>query len=146
MAGDDIIETSEELFDDWFQTGRSGGWLLLQHDSRVINEPEDLIRDIVDDVNTYTEDISDEDIELWKKMNSTKGNRILQRLGQSQEFEDIEEAELYAKDALKDLEYEVDYLKKLKSKLEEVDSRIDNFWRDAQKYFSEYAREELSED
>jgi hypothetical protein len=67
-------------------------------------------------------------------------------LGQSQEFEDIEEAELYAKDALKDLEYEVGYLKKLKSKLEEVDSRIDIFWRDAQKYFSEYAREELSED
>ena len=67
-------------------------------------------------------------------------------MGQSQEFEDIEEAELYAKDALKDLGYEVDYLKKLKSKLEAVDSRIDNFWRDAQKYFSEYAREELSED
>ena len=146
MAGDDIIETSEELFDAWFQTGRSGGWLLLQHDSRVINEPEDLIRDIVDDVNTYTEDISDEDIELWKKLNSTKGNRILQRLGQSQEFEDIEEAELYVKDALEALEYEVDYLKKLKSKLEAVDSRIDNFWRDAQKYFSEYAKGELSED
>ena len=143
MAGDDIIETSEELFDDWFQTGRSGGWLLLQHDSRVINEPEDLIRDIVDDVNTYTEDISDEDVELWKKLRSSKGNRILQRLGQDQEFEDIEEAELYVKDAIENLEYELNYLKKLKEKLEAVDSRIDRFWENSLKYFKEYAEEEL---
>lgn len=146
MAGNDIVGTSEELFDDWYQTGRSGGWLLLQHDSRVINEPEDLIRDIVDDVNTYTEDISDEDIDLWKSLNSNKGYRLLKRYGQAHEFEDIEEAELYVKDALVALEYEVNYLKKLKNKLESVDSRIDNFWRDAQKYFSEYAREQLSED
>ena len=122
---------------------RSGGWLLLQHDSRVINEPEDLIRDIVDDVNTYTEDISDEDVELWKKLRSSKGNRILQRLGQDQEFEDIEEAELYVKDAIENLEYELNYLKKLKGKLEAVDSRIDRFWKDSLKYFKEYAEEEL---
>ena len=136
MTGEDIIENSG-IFEDYYQAGRSGGWLLLTLDeNRVYIDPEDVIFDIVSYLNEYTEDIEPEKYDLWKEIKDEPGFGILQRGGatdlDSQEFESAEEASVTV---ISDLEKELTELKDAEEELSAINDSIERFWKDAQKNF-----------
>lgn len=141
IYADDIIEM-EDYFTDWYQEGRSGGWLVLKHSSYVIDNPEDLIKEKIDSLNNLSYGIEDSEIEEWKefKEKSGAGLRLLQRLDLDEGFEDIKEVEEESnnvKDELKEILKQIDGLEKY---LSEVQKRIENFQENSQENFEEHLK------
>jgi hypothetical protein len=141
--GDDIIENdTDEFFEDWYQAGRSGGWLLLEHDSGAIGDVDGLISELLDVLIYHERGLeNEEEIELWDTLRKNKGHRLLQRSGSAHKFEDIEDAEEEAKSTIENLKYEIGRLEKLGNKLSDISKRIDKFWKNSPDYFREFMKE-----
>ena len=147
MAGDDIIENSED-FDDWFTTGRSGGWLLLKHKSNLISDPESVIEDNLTYLNDLTDEITEEEYQEWKKFyedddETKRGSNLLKAFNiEVGDFENVKYAEEESKTAIASLEENLKELEKLENSLDKVQKRIDTFWEDAEVNFEEYVENE----
>ena len=147
MEGDDIIENSED-FDDWFTTGRSGGWLLLKHKSNLISDPESVIEDNLTYLNDLTDEIDEEEYQEWKKFyedddETKRGSNLLKAFNiEVGDFENVKYAEEESKTAIASLEENLTELKKLENSLDKVQERIDSFWEDSEVNFEEYVENE----
>jgi hypothetical protein len=147
MSGDDIIENSEN-FDDWFTTGRSGGWLILKHKSNLITDPESVIEDNLSYLNDLTDEIDEEEYQEWKKfyeddVETKRGSNLLKSFEiEVGDFENVKSAEDESKVAIASLEENLKELQNLEKDLDEVQKRIDTFWEDAEVNFEEYVENE----
>ncbi len=147
MAGDDIIENSEN-FDDWFVTGRSGGWLILKHKSNLITDPESVIEDNLSYLNDLTDEIDEEEYQEWKKFyeddeETKKGSNLLKAFEiEVGDFENVKYAEDESKVAIASLEENLKELQNLEKDLDMVQERIDTFWKDAEVNFEEHVENE----
>lgn len=144
MYGNDIVET-EPAFSDWFTTGRSGGWLLLKHKSRLIDDPISVIEDDVSYLNDLTDQISEEEYIEWKEFNDIAGSgaRLLGRMDiEIGDFENVKYAKDESKIAISNLQEHLDELLKLEKSLNKVENLISTFWKDSEVNFEEYVKEE----
>jgi hypothetical protein len=147
MSGDDIIENSDN-FDDWFTTGRSGGWLILKHKSNLIIDTESVIEDNLSYLNDLTDEITEEEYQEWKKFyeddeETKKGSNLLKSFEiEVGDFENVKSAEDESKVAISSLEENIKELQNLEKDLDEVQKRIDTFWEDAEVNFEEYVENE----
>ena len=61
-------------------------------------------------------------------------------------FETIDAAQEQSKEAVESLKSELEILVKLEKELENVQDRIDSFWKNVDRWFREYVKEELDRD
>ena len=144
IYGNDIVETEPE-FTDWFTTGRSGGWLLLKHKSRLIDDPISVIEDDVSYLNDLTDQISDEEYIEWKEFNDIAGSgaRLLGRIDiEVGDFENVKYAEDESKVSIANLQEHLSELLKLEKSLDKVENLISTFWEDSEVNFEEYVKGE----
>lgn len=140
----DFVE-SYTSFDDCLVTGRSGGWLVLKHNSNLITDPEDVINDQISYLSDLTDMIEDEDVEKWKEFKEIAGAgaSLLGRSDiQTGDFEDIDDAEKEANSTVATLVEDLESLQMIEEELNKVDQRIDTFWEDAEVNFEEYVKGE----
>lgn len=148
-AGNDIVETSD-FITDWYQGGRSGGWLFLETDIPSIVYPDSVIDDIVSQYKYVSEDITDEEYEQWKSLDLEdsdikKGASLLTKFD-LMNFETIDAAQEQSKETIESLKSELEILVKLEKELENVQDRIDSFWKNVDQWFREYVKDELDRD
>lgn len=137
-TGDDIIENSK-FFTEWSQTGRSGGWLVLNINNDIISDTEQVINDSVADLNYYTESVDDEDFEKWNELRTVgkSGFRLLQRDDIIDDFENIDDAEKESKEVKTKLQGFISELALLEEELKGINKRIREFWEKSLEYFEE---------
>ncbi len=144
MWGDDIIENSA-YFEDWFQEGRSGGWLVLNYKSELIEYTESDIDEEISDLNYMTESMDEafnkiyiDGIGFLKILNSLKKSGIdVEHLESS--FEDMEDK---SKSVISSLKEKLSELEKIGAELEDVQSEIKKFWENSKNYFNDYIENE----
>jgi hypothetical protein len=144
MSGEDFVENSGH-FNDWFTTGRSGGWLILKNNSNLITDPEDVIDDQISNLSDLTDYIDDEELKSWEEFRNIAGagSRLLGRMGiKTGDFENIDDAENEANSAIATLGEELMSLEKLEEELNKVEERINTFWEDAEVNFDEFVKGE----
>jgi hypothetical protein len=141
---DDMVQSSG-YFHDWYQEGRSGGWLSLTHSSDAIENPYDLIRDTVSDLNYFTDKVDDSEIEELKNKEKEGGAgfRFLNVTGVIEKPESINNAEEEAKEVKQKLEEIIKELDNLETDLENVEKRIKNFWDNSSKWFEEVVADDV---
>ncbi len=138
MYGDDIIE-NHNIFDDWSQGGRSGGWLILKYNERIIKYTEETIDDEITDYNLYTNRVADEDFNEWKEFQEKggKGLRMLKSFNIKTPIpEDIEILEEEFNKCKPNLESLIEELNVLENHLINVKKSIDDFWNNSNEYFN----------
>jgi hypothetical protein len=62
MSGEDFVENYINFY-DYSVAGRSGGWLILKHNSNIITDPEDVINDQISNLSDLTDEIDDEELD-----------------------------------------------------------------------------------
>jgi len=140
---DDIVQNSG-YFNDWYQEGRSGGWLSLTHSSDAIENPYDLIRDTVSDLNYFTAKVDDSEIEQIKNLEKAgKGFRFLDAMDMIERSEEMLNAEEEAKEVKQKLEEIIKELDNLETDLEKVEKRIKTFWDNSSKWFEEFVADNV---
>jgi len=149
QAGNDIVESSDFLT-DWYQGGRSGGWLLLETDLESVLYPDSVVENIIDDYVWSSRDITDEEYEQWKSLNREdhdvkKGVRLLTQFN-ILDFETINLAEEESKKIVESLKKELEQLNQLEVELNNVQDRINSFWKNVDQSFREYVQYESERD
>ena len=140
MYGDDIIE-NDNIFDDWSQGGRSGGWLILKYNERIIKYTEETIDDEITDYNLYANRVDDEDFNEWKEFQEKggKGLRMLKSFNIKTPIpEDIQILEDEFNTCKPNLELLIEELNVLETHLIKVKKSIDDFWNNSNEYFNDF--------
>jgi len=138
--GDDIVENSG-YFDDWYQDGRSGGWLLLKHKSTLINDPESVIDDEIFDLNYMIENLEEDYFDIFiEGIEISKILKLIIKKGiEGYLVNDLKKRSDLVISGLKE---HLSELEKLESELEGVQNRIKKFWENSKKYFNDYIENE----
>ena len=147
IQADDIIDSSR-FFEAWTQAGRSGGWLFLKYRDYLFDEPENWIKERVENLNELTDEIKEEDFNLYQELKqaSNPAYRLLRRIGTQPVAEEITLAEDESKLVKNALD---NYYKKLiflEKELESVQNRINTFWEDAEVDFEEFLDANVEKD
>ena len=140
MYGDDIIE-NDNIFDDWSQGGRSGGWLILKYNERIIKYTEETIDDEITDYNLYANRVDDEDFNEWKEFQEKggKGLRMLKSFNIKTPIpKDIQILEEEFNTCKPNLELLIEELDVLETHLIKVKKSIDDFWNNSNEYFNDF--------
>jgi len=146
MSGDDFVETYD-FFDDWGQTGRSGGWLLMipdRHTEYLIEDYEEKIQDGVGELNYETESLELEEgkLEKWLEIKNMKGFKLLKRLGHEEEFKELDSLEKESISTISYLKNLLSELGDLEKALSEIQKNIEDFWKKSDKYFTDFVEHE----
>jgi hypothetical protein len=147
IQADDIIDSSR-FFEAWSQAGRSGGWLFLKYRDYLFDEPEDWIQERVNHLNDLTEEISEEDFELYQELKqaSNPAYRFLRRIGTEPVSQDIISAEEESNNVKVILDGYYKRLVFLEKELEKVKNRIDTFWEDVEVDFEQFLESNIQQD
>jgi hypothetical protein len=138
--GDDIVENSG-YFDDWYQEGRSGGWLLLKHKSPLINDPESVIDDEIFDLNYTIENLEEDYFDIFiEGIEISKIIKLIIKRGIEGDL--VNDLKKKSDLVISGLKEHLSELKKLESELEGVQGIIKNFWEKAEEYFNDYVEDE----
>jgi hypothetical protein len=146
MSGNDFVETYD-FFDDWGQTGRSGGWLLMipdRHTKYLIEDYEEKIRDGVSELNDETEslELEEGELEKWLEIKNMKGFKLLKRLGHEEEYKELDALEKESVSTITYLKNFLNELEGLEKVLSEIQKSIDNFWEKSDEYFIDFVEQE----
>jgi hypothetical protein len=144
MYSDDVVENSKFL-EAWTTTGRSGGWLCFKYRNYLFDEPDDYIQEIVDVLNDYTSEISEEDFNFYQdlKQASNPAYKFLRRIEVQPVSDDIIQAEKETKNVIEKLIGEFKELKSLKKELASIQKDINNFWKNAEANFEGFLKSEI---
>ena len=141
MYGNDIIENSE-IFYDWSQRGRSGGWLILKYNNgEIIKNPEEVIHMNIASYNFYANQIDEDDFKKWKEFQEAggKGLRMMRSFGIKAGIpDDIQILEDEFNDCKSNLESLIEELNVLETNLIKVKKSIDDFWKKSNEYFNDF--------
>ena len=141
-AANDIIGESG-FFSNWCVAGRSGGWLVLEARTDLVDDPKDTIDSRLLELEYYTKGIDDELVNKWKvfKEKAGKGYGFLKMTGvEFEDFSDIEEAEGEANDTKESFENTLKQIDDLEKDLLKVQKRIDDFWDSSEDRFDDYLK------
>lgn len=151
---DGYVDDHPDFFKEWYQAGRSGGWLVLIAKTSV---DEDSIRETIQDDLTHLIDaqneLTSEDIKDLNSRYPSKGNekrsktfRMLSGLGA---VELSNESEYYMNkkdDSLKSLEELAEECTRLQNVLGQIEKDIKKFWEKCTEEFDNWIEDELSND
>lgn len=143
MYASDFLE-KYDMFEDWGQTGRSGGWLLLEpdrHTRYLVEDYEEKIQDGVDELNLLTDstNLTKKNIKSFTQIEKDGKIELFQRLWML--VEGYEEYQAMKKESADCLVYLRNILKEssdLESALTDVQNQIDNFWKKCDEYFEDF--------
>jgi hypothetical protein len=144
MSGNDFVEIYD-FFDDWGQTGRSGGWLLMIPDSHtkyLIEDYVEKIKDGVSELNDETEslELGEGELEKWLEIKNEKGFRLLKRLNQYTEYEELDALEKESISTITYLKNLLSELEGLEKALSGIQKSIDDFWKKSGEYFKDFVK------
>jgi hypothetical protein len=150
---DGYVEDNSNLFKEWFQAGRSGGWLVLISELGLDEDrTQELIQDDLHYAIDAASDLSEEDIKVLNfqyKYKDDEGKKKGFELLASLKISDLsDDAKYYLKrkdETLEALESMLNEYTELEKKLENIQKDIDNFWENAPKNFTSWAEEEIQE-
>ena len=150
---DGYVEDNPDLFKEWLQVGRSGGWLVLIEELGLDEERvQELIQDDLHYVNDAASDLSEEDIEdlnfQYKYKDDEKKKKGFGLLTSLKISDLSDDAKYYLKrkdETIESLESMLNEYKEMEKKLGEIQKDIDNFWENAPKNFATWAEEEIQE-
>lgn len=141
-AANDIIGESG-FFSNWCVAGRSGGWLVLEARTDLVDDPEEVINSRLLELEYYTNGIDDELVNKWKefKEKAAKGYNLLRTIGiRNEDFSDIEEAEEEANSVKESFENTLKQIDDLEKDLSKVQQIIDDFWETSEENFEEHLK------
>ena len=150
---DGYVEDNSKLFKEWFQVGRSGGWLVLISE---LGLDEDRIQELIQDDLHYAidaaSDLSEEDIKALNFQYKYKDDERKKKgfeLFASLKISDLsDDAKYYLKrkdETLEALESMLNEYTELEKKLGSIQKDIDNFWEKAKDNFTSWAENEIQE-
>lgn len=141
-VAEDIVEESG-YFSNWCVAGRSGGWLVLESRTDLVDNPENTINSTLSELEYYTKGIDDEQLNKWKefKEKSGKGYGFLKMANvEFEDFSDIQEAEEGANDTKESFGNAIKDIENLENELSKVQKRIDDFWDSSEDLFDDYLK------
>ena len=147
MYASDFLE-KYDMFEEWGQTGRSGGWLLLKpdrHTKYLIEDYEEKIQDGVNELNSLTDstDLTKEDIGKFIRLEKEGKIELLQRLGMLEDgYEEFQEMKKESTDCLVYLKNLLKEASDLESALTDVQNQIKQFWEKSDEYFKDFVSAE----
>lgn len=147
MYASDFLE-KYDMFEEWGQTGRSGGWLLLKpdrHTKYLIEDYEEKIQDGVNELNSLTDstDLTKEDIGKFIQLEKEGKIELLQRLGMLEDgYNEFQAMKKESTDCLVYLGSLLKDAQDLESALTDVQNQIDQFWEKNDEYFEDFVSAE----
>ena len=147
MYASDFLE-KYDMFEDWGQTGRSGGWLLLKpdrHTKYLIEDYEEKIQDGVNELNSLTDstDLTKEEMGKFIQLEKEGKIELLQRLGMLEdEYDEFQAMKKESTDCLVYLRNLLKEASDLESVLTDVQNQISHFWEKCDEYFKDFVSAE----